>query len=358
MESNTNIGKSEKQNRIEYLDLLRIMASVAVIIIHICSSKWYEISSNTVEWNVLNIYDSLLRWTVPVFVMISGVIFLSKDYSIEKLYKKNILRMIIILVVWSLIYAIIDYLCLNNKNIEIKELLDKAITGYLHMWYLTLAIGLYIMVPIFKQIITSKKITTYFLVIIFVFFSIIPQVSNIMICINNEFIHNLANKLINSSYFGIYKFQNSFMVYSGYFVLGYYLHKINITKRKRILIYGLGIFSGILTILCTILVSTEKQQEVFYHYFNINVALEAIAIFVFAKYNFNSNKAIRYISKCTLGIYLLHLMIIEIFNVKFNLNVLTYQPILSIPILTILIFLISVLITSIINKIPLVKEIV
>lgn len=95
MKSDAQVKKKKKtnwkNNRIEYLDLLRILASIAVVIIHICSSKWYAINSNTNEWSILNIYDSLSRWAVPVFVMISGAIFLSSDYSIEKLYKKIVL---------------------------------------------------------------------------------------------------------------------------------------------------------------------------------------------------------------------------------------------------------------------------
>ena len=83
--------------------------------------------------------------------------------------------MVIIFIVWTLIYTIFYSLYILNKKIDEKELIDRIITGYSHMWYLILTIGLYIMVPIFKRIITTKKATRYFLIVIFIFFSCIPQ---------------------------------------------------------------------------------------------------------------------------------------------------------------------------------------
>ena len=66
-------------------DYLRVLASFGVIILHIAAKKFLSLSVYSNEWQVLNFYDSIVRWTVPVFVMISGALFLNRDIPIRKL---------------------------------------------------------------------------------------------------------------------------------------------------------------------------------------------------------------------------------------------------------------------------------
>jgi len=60
-------------------------------------------------------------------------------------------------------------------------------------------------------------------------------------------------------------------------------------------------------------------------------------------------------SKNTLGIFLMHALIIQILD-KFGINSLTINPILSIPLISILVFIISQIGTMIINKVPVLNK--
>ena len=71
-----------------YFDCLRILATFAVMILHIASQYWYAVDAGTYEWKVFSFYDGMVRWAVPVFVMISGALFLSRDMSLERIFKK------------------------------------------------------------------------------------------------------------------------------------------------------------------------------------------------------------------------------------------------------------------------------
>ncbi len=64
------------------------------MILHISAQNWCEIDIASFKWQVFNFFDSIVRWAVPIFVMISGALFLGRNSNIEKLYKKNILRII------------------------------------------------------------------------------------------------------------------------------------------------------------------------------------------------------------------------------------------------------------------------
>ena len=72
----------EKSERVLYLDAIRGAATIAVIILHIATQNFY-INPHEPAWNIFNLIDSGVRWGVPVFVMISGALFLEKDISIK-----------------------------------------------------------------------------------------------------------------------------------------------------------------------------------------------------------------------------------------------------------------------------------
>ncbi len=84
----------DDSKRIWYLDYLRVLAIVMVFLIHIPgTTKGIEFKSSA--WYLFNIVHDLSRWTIPVLVMISGSLFLSRDIPIKVIYKKYVLRLVI-----------------------------------------------------------------------------------------------------------------------------------------------------------------------------------------------------------------------------------------------------------------------
>lgn len=73
----------KKDYKIEYFECLRVIATIAVIIVHVAAMKWYDGYARSLSWNIFNIYDSAVRWCVPIFLMISGALFLSKEITIS-----------------------------------------------------------------------------------------------------------------------------------------------------------------------------------------------------------------------------------------------------------------------------------
>ena len=67
--------------RIVYLDLLRLMATLAVIFLHGATSEFY-LPHSSMNWYIAATEDSIVRWCVPVFVMISGALFLNPNKEI------------------------------------------------------------------------------------------------------------------------------------------------------------------------------------------------------------------------------------------------------------------------------------
>ncbi|MBR4445084.1 MAG: acyltransferase family protein [Solobacterium sp.] len=89
-------------------DVLRVAATIAVILLHVSAQNWHSTDIHSFEWCVFTIYDGLVRWGVPIFTMISGAIFLNRDIPIKKIYTKHILRIITAFIFWSAIYALVN----------------------------------------------------------------------------------------------------------------------------------------------------------------------------------------------------------------------------------------------------------
>lgn len=343
----------KSEERKVYFDFLRIIASFAIIMLHVAAQNWYITDINSTEWNVFNFYDSIVRWGVPIFIMISGALFINKEVPIKALYKKYIFRIIISFIFWSIIYAI-----LISKPDSIKNTILTVIKGHYHMWFLFMIVGLYIITPLIKPIATNKKLAKYFITLGIIFAIIIPQ-SIALISVKSEYLGNFAQEIMNNI--------NLHMIlgYTLYYLLGYYLDKIDIKSRNFKYICILGTLGFIATIVFSIILSkyTQKPNSLFYGNLTINVLLEAICVFtLFKKYinkinlNIKIQNIISKISKYCFGIYLVHVLIIELLDRYLSLNTLLFNPFLSVPIISIIVFIISLIISFVINQIPILKK--
>lgn len=346
-----------KNNRIVYFDYLRIIAIFAVIVLHIAGHNWHGTDVNSFEWQMINIYDSIVRWGVPVFVMISGALFLGKDISIKTLYKKYIFRIFISLFFWSTLYALWNSFVIE-KSYSIKELIKEILFGHYHLWFLFMIIGLYIIVPFLNKIVLDKKIAWYFVIIAFAFAFFIPQCTKI-VGLKFGGISNILTEIVSKLKL------HMVLGFSGYYVLGYLLNEIRIEKKHRLIIYILGIIGLAFTTISSSVLSLIWQSpvEMFYGNLTVNTLLVSVSVFVFAKTHLNyplssirKQNIFMFLSKCSFGTYLIHPFFIESLNKFLNITSLSFNPVLSVPALSILVFIFSLAFSIVLNKIPFVNK--
>lgn len=334
-----------KVKKIFYLDLLRVLACIAVVLIHVSGQNFYNIDATSTNWHILNIYNGIGRWAVPIFVMISGALMLGKNKSIKTILRKNIMRIIIAFLVWSFIYTITSYI--QNGTINIHDFL----IGPFHLWFLIMLICLYLLIPLLDKILESKKTTKYFLILSLFFTFIIPWLNKI---ITTFFIDStILNYYISNFYFAL--------GYTPYFVLGYILNNTILSKRQTKYIYFLGAIGFLITIFMPILIFhfTGIISATFSDGLSLNILFESLFVFVFIKNRCtkketsSKSKLILIIEKLaplTFGVYLIHILILNLLAPTINTS--TFNPILSVPILTILVLIISLSIIYPLSKIP------
>ena len=64
------------------LDLLRILAMLAVIIVHIGAGETDTLSHTDINWKILTFFGAVMTWQIPCFVMISGRFFLDPERTV------------------------------------------------------------------------------------------------------------------------------------------------------------------------------------------------------------------------------------------------------------------------------------
>lgn len=322
-----------------YIDKLRVFATFCVIILHVSAGNWAYLPVFKYEWQVLNFYNGAVRFCVPIFFMITGALMLDDnyDFSIKKLFKKNIFRIFTAFAFWSLFYVVTNIV--NGEN-SIKTLIKSFVLGHYHMWFLYAIAFIYFLIPVFRKICVDKKTTEYFILIAFFF----------------VFGLNMLEIFNFTDFFGTYV-QNSSKINLGYIpyvFVGYFISKNRFSAKNTKILYFLGCVSIFITIFLTKYVSIKQNLAVstFYSYLMPNVFFVSVFIFLLFKNLFNNKKSdiITNISKYCFGIYLIHPFVLSLIY-KF-ITILSFNQIYSVLIISILAFFVSLIIIYFISKIP------
>ena len=345
----------ERKDRIIYLDFLRIAACFAVIALHVAASGFEGAAVGSYRWNVFNIIDSAVRCAVPVFVMISGSVFLDpkKEIGLKTLFGKYVLRMAVAFVFWSGLYAAVQYF----EGVRLRTVANNFVTGGSHLWFLYMIAGLYVVSPLLRKITESKKTTYYFLAL--------WVASSVLYNTLSAFASVLAPRL--APWLDAAASETSLYLaygYTGFFVLGRFLHENDLPKNIRRLIYILGLAGAAFTVVATLFSSVKNGMlnTVFYNNMSVGVALEAVGVFVFFKYNVRgkvsekTEKILARASKCTFGMYLIHLMIIDHFDKIVGFGIKSFDPILSFLAVFCVVTVCSAAVSFILNLIPGIKK--
>ena len=173
--------------RLVYADLLRVAATLAVVILHLSGGWISEVPVASGAWRVFNVYNGLTRWCVPVFVMLSGMFLLDpkKSLSYRSLFFRQILRIVAALVVWSVVYGLFARF-LSGTPLTLSALIQvlrDLVWGRLHyhLWFLPMIVGLYLATPFLRAFVrgASRSDFHFFFLLVFVFAMLLPTLLRI-----------------------------------------------------------------------------------------------------------------------------------------------------------------------------------
>lgn len=343
-----------REGRLMYADLLRVAAAVAVVVLHLSGGWMDQAGVNTLDWAVLNFYNSLTRWCVPVFVMLSGMFLLDprKKLSLSALFRRHILPIAAALLVWACFYACLTH-TIHRGPFTLSgylEALKTVLWGKLHyhLWFLPMILGLYLITPILRAFVrgAERRDFHWFFLLTAVFALTLPAVLALR---PSQTLSAWVNRLDVRLVLG----------YTGYYVAGYYLKTYALSPGARRAIYLAGLLGAAGTVWGTWYLSRSAgvQTLALYSYFTPNVAAMAAAVFA----AFRSlperradaplcRRAVR-LSPLTFGIYLCHDIFISLLR-TLGISTLSFSPILSVPALSALVFLCAAALAWGLSRLP------
>ena len=345
-------NKDCKQKILDYISLVKILASYGVIVLHI-NNFWSINIKNKRKWIIANLYESLFYYSVPFFVLCIGATLLNfnERYGLIEYNKKRMIKVFIPLVGWTIILYFYKVYILKNirkENFDFVSLCNYFFQSKLYHIFDSLHIFLitYMFIPLLAYIEKSKKFKVYLYYFIFLLITqtIIPYLINLF-----------GNKIIF-----IYQVKIGYLIY---IFAGYIIHNQNFSMTWKIIIYILGIFSFLIHLIGTHVLALKNNKIIRTHkgYLNLPSVIYSCALFLFIKeyshiiINIFKRKYINSIGSLTLGPFFMHLTIKETlekftcFKALTNLNILLSS---------LLLFLICVILSSIMRRIPIIKLLV
>jgi surface polysaccharide O-acyltransferase-like enzyme len=328
-----------------WINNARIIAIFAVVFLHVAAEVLLINDIGSEYWWYANVFDSAVRWCVPVFVMLSGALLLdsSKEESISAFYKKRLSRIFIPLVFWSVLYSV--WFMLRKDNFMFAEVVSRLLAGkpYFHMWFLFMIIGLYLFTPFFRKIVANSTRRDLKLLVLIMFI-----LSSISFGYRKLFSNEPA------------LFINWFLLYIPYYFLGYLIRTDDRKPTLKLLI-SVFILSVLITCLgCYFLALNKDLKTGLYFYGNLSISVVPMSISIMYMLK-HLNKAMigknitAKLSALTLGVYLIHPLILDLF--KDTVHILFYiHPLISVFSVASFIFIFSVVFSWIINQIPYLKR--
>jgi len=345
--------------RLAYADLLRVFATMAVIVLHLAGGQMATVPVASSAWQVFNLYNGLMRWCVPVFVMLSGMFMLDPKRSLplSKLLFHNGLRVFLALLFWGAFYALVDCVAAHGFGSltfsvylsALRAALLGADTHY-HLWFLYMILGLYLVTPILRAFVrgASRGDLHWFFLLCFLFASLLPALFKLWPNATAP-LHAWYDKLSIQLVLG----------YVGFYVAGWYLKEYTISRVAEIIWYVLGILGAVVTVWGTRVLSLRAGTlaEIFYSFFSPSVVLFSVAVVILFRYVLgvsderSRRQRLSGVARISFGIYLVHDLFLMALR-YFGITTLSFAPVLSVPILAAVVFLCSFALAWLIHHIP------
>ena len=321
------IADIDSSRREQAMDVLRILACMGILLAHsgaMCITCGI-VEKDSPAWIASFLAKELYMISIPVFAMLSGYFFLNpkKELALRKLYGRNIMRLVIALVFWTLFYAITvrgRYYPFGGQDTN--------------FWYIGMCIGLYISMPVLRCVAADDRLLAYscwawLFIRVYLY---VGKYVEVPIVITDHV----------------------FTGYMGYCLWGYYLSRMTLSRKQIHLIYFVGVAAMIMTFVVPL-----WNTKVRFDYVDIGPAFAAFAVFLFfVKHPLDLSEKwgdlLAHFSKVTFGIYMVHsFVVIETFTRIYRF---VPNPFVLIPLSFVVTFVSSYVMVLVIKQIPVLKK--
>lgn len=358
----------KKKRNLLHIECMRILAAFFVIFNHTEGNGYFLFAEcprgSFLYWLYMSI-SVFCKISVPLFFMIAGALLLRKELPLQKIWSEKIMRMVLILCIFSLASYIGMGMRTSDRKLSVVDFFQKLYVEQINYsyWYIYAYIALLMALPFLNAIVKNitEKHYKYLIGLFFCFMSMIPCLEYILFRGNVVMYGELRPEWILS--------MNVFFP-----LIGYYFENVYNWEKcnKKIIIWWIMLaFLGI-GITCYMIyymhgVTGECTLEHSQTFHSVFIFLPCIAIYMVMKYLWMTNSQhistrlkiiIGSLGSCTFGIYLLHIPIKEycsglwdIFREDWKMN-----HMLAALLLCIVVFIIGYVLTLCLKNVPGLKQ--
>lgn len=316
----------KEKNRIDYFDILRGIAIVAVVGIHSTSSG-IALDEKCWQFHFTVVWRNLLNFSVPLFLAISGY-FMSQSIQKSQLdfdfFGKKIKRVYLPMLFWSSLWFLLSVIVFEKSIITgiYKIFTFQTIGPY---YFIALIIQYYLLSPLLFRFADKNGLIL----------SVLISIVTAIIIFYLRYYAEISLPLI--------LYAGNFPVWLMFFVCGMYFG-----NKKYISISNNNL---IFLILISVFLSLAESYLLLFYFKQAGDAVTAIKpssflyslfviIFMFNNVNFLSSNVLKNIGQISFGIYLTHIFVLMIVSKglalsKFNITQLTiFDQLLKISLTT------------------------
>ena len=229
------------------IDIIRIFAFVFIVFLHTLNRQF-----GVDVW--MGGY-AIISIGVNLFIMISGYLLLDKTEEAIVFFKKRILNILPLFLVFNIIYIYFG-------KIPIMPVLKGKTISASHFWYIYMILGLYLLTPWLQKVLKYAEKETLFVVFLW-------------------FLCNILNPYLRYFNLAEIPFSNFPLTgFIGYYILGYFVKKYDnkVKKASFILIIVIYVLGFLLSFLSTkyVLAVTGKRVSDFFDKINTDKNLGGI----------------------------------------------------------------------------------
>lgn len=337
-----------------WIEYLRVLATLGVIVIHTTASLYSDFGHIPAQdWWTANILNTLSRFSVPMFVMISGCVLLGRSMGTRDFYIHRGIRLLPAFFFWSFFYVAFSYFFQHGDAGKAWRQLTIDFIGtgstHYHLWYLSMFICLMMFVPFINGYITGKKPELEdfcFLLAAIAIFMTLNQISS------------MGRDIIGKgmSWFKLFPW------FLGYLLMGYCIdhYQDRIRLSNKLAAFMLVI---LLALACMLNFYSVSRLGIVKDYFILNnTGILCFMVTALIFYLFSSNRqafpesgVIRSIAAASFGIYLVHPVFL--FFLKKPVLDLAGNLLVGVPLVAALTFLLSYLTAAALGRVKVLKAI-
>lgn len=339
-------------SRYAYIDLLRCIAVFLVILLH-CIAGYTGNTAlfGTRTWWACDILNSFARMGVPLFFMVSGFLLLSSEKTghIRAFYKNRASRLCVPFLFWDTFYYLESCL-LEDRAPDLLPFLNELTRqgSKYHLWFVYQIAALYLLMPFLKRIVdgsTRRELHIFLFIVL-----LQPTVF--------RFINIVQRAVYIAPFLAVVE------GYAGFLLTGYLLGTGPMMRRRRVAVYAAGCAGLAGGVIGNFLFSSpEKIVMYFSEGYSIVHYLTAGALFILVKEAANDLpkwllRLAGSLSKRTFGIYLIHILFLDVYSGAMPRLGLALPPSLSIVCSFLFVSTASVCAVYILSKLPLLRRLV